>query len=120
MKASAQVTQLYMTAGKNHLYAKQGRASTNDVAAEARALFQADAELSAKYNHKLADGKWNHMMDQTHIGYTSWNEPPKNVMPEVKELKFRWRGKWELRLKDPLRHGRERRKSRCSRRSMFG
>jgi hypothetical protein len=25
-------------------------------------------------------------MDQTHIGYTSWNEPAKNVMPEVMEL----------------------------------
>ncbi len=23
------------------------------------------------------------MMDQTHIGYTSWNEPPANVMPAV-------------------------------------
>ncbi len=77
VKASAQVTQLYITAGKNQLYAKQGRASTNDLAAEARALFQADEELSANYNHTLARGKWDHMMDQTHIGYTSWNEPPK-------------------------------------------
>jgi hypothetical protein len=85
-KASAQVTQLYVAAGKNQLHAKQGRASTNDLAAQARALFQADAELSAKYNHTLAHGKWDHMMDQTHIGYTFWNEPPKNTMPEVVEL----------------------------------
>jgi hypothetical protein len=26
------------------------------------------------------------MMDQTHIGYNSWNQPSKNVMPEVKEI----------------------------------
>jgi hypothetical protein len=26
------------------------------------------------------------MMDQTHVGYTSWNEPANNVMPEVREL----------------------------------
>jgi hypothetical protein len=86
VKASAQVTQLYITAGKNHLYASQGRASANDLAAQTSVLFQADAELSAAYNHTLAHGKWDHMMDQTHIGYISWNEPPKNVMPEVVEI----------------------------------
>ena len=70
VKASAQVAELYITVGKNQLYASQGRASTNDLAAQARALFQADAELVREYNHTLAHGKWNHMMDQTHIGYT--------------------------------------------------
>ena len=53
------------------------------------ALFQADADLSAEYNHTLADGKWNHMMDQTHLGYTSWQQPPQNVMPEVREMQIR-------------------------------
>src|SRR6266568_1603468 len=87
-KASAIVTELYITAGRNHLYASQGRASANDLAAEARALFQADADLSAYYNHTLAHGKWDHMMDQTHIGYTSWNQPPVNVMPKVTEIEI--------------------------------
>ncbi|MDZ7260662.1 MAG: glycosyl hydrolase 115 family protein [candidate division KSB1 bacterium] len=85
-KASAQVTELYITVGKNHLYASQRRASTNDLAAQARALFQADAELSRYYNQEMAQGKWNHFMDQTHIGYTYWNQPPENIMPSVKEL----------------------------------
>ena len=85
-KASALVTEIYITAGKNHLYALQVRSSANDLAAEVRALFQADAELSAEYNHKLAGGKWNHMMDQTHLGYTSWQQPDVNVMPEVREI----------------------------------
>ena len=85
VKASAQVTELYITVGKNHLYASQGRATTNDLAARARVLFQADAELSAEYNHKLSHGKWQHMMDQPHIGYTGWNDLPANVMPEVIE-----------------------------------
>jgi len=83
-KASAIVTELYITAGKNQLYAEQGRASTNDLAAAARLLFQADADLSAYYNHSLAHGKWDHMMDQTHIGYTYWNQPPVNAMPLVR------------------------------------
>jgi Glycosyl hydrolase family 115/Gylcosyl hydrolase family 115 C-terminal domain len=85
VKASAQVAALYVTVGKNHLYASQGRASTNALAAKARALFQADADLSGEYNHTLADGKWNHMMDQPRIGYSGWHDPPANVMPEVKE-----------------------------------
>ncbi len=85
-KASALVTELYIAAGKNNLYAVQGRASTNDLAAEVRSLFQADAELSRAYNHTLANGKWDHMMDQTHLGYTFWNQPPVNVMPAVQEV----------------------------------
>jgi len=85
-KASALVNQLYITAGRNRLYAVQGRASTNDLAAQVRDLFRADAELSESYNHTLAHGKWNHMMDQTHLGYTFWNQPPVNVMPAVQEV----------------------------------
>jgi hypothetical protein len=87
-KASEIVTELYITTGLNRLYASEGRAATNDLAAKARALFQADADLAAYYNHTLAGGKWNHMMDQTHIGYTYWNQPPVNKMPEVKEIQL--------------------------------
>src|SRR6185295_3289749 len=42
-----------------------------------------DAEISRYFNTQLAGGKWSHMMDQTHIGYTYWQEPPRNVMPRV-------------------------------------
>jgi hypothetical protein len=80
------VNELYITTGKNHLYATQGRTETNDLAQEARSLFAEDAALSGEYNHTLAHGKWDHMMDQTHIGYTFWNEPPLNVMPAVTEV----------------------------------
>jgi hypothetical protein len=87
-KASALVTELYITAGRNRLYASQGRASANDLAARVRALFQADADLADYYNRTLANGKWDHMMDQTHIGYTYWNQPPSNVMPKVTEIEI--------------------------------
>lgn len=83
LKASAIVNQLYITAGENSLYAKQGRLSTNNLAARARRLFAEDAALTREYNHGIKNGKWNHMMDQTHIGYTYWNQPPVNVMPPV-------------------------------------
>jgi len=51
-------------------------------------VFKADADLSAYYNHTLAHGKWDHMMDQTHIGYTYWNQPPVNAMPKVTEIEI--------------------------------
>jgi len=86
IKASAIVNEMYIAVGRNRLYAKQGRAEANDFAALARSLFKADAGLSDEYNHVLANGKWNHMMDQTHIGYTYWQEPPLNAMPAVTEV----------------------------------
>ena len=85
-KSYAQVAELYIAAARNHLYAAQKRASTNDYAAQTKALFQADADLSAYYNHTLLNGKWDHMMDQAHIGYTYWQEPPRNTMPAVEEI----------------------------------
>ena len=85
-KAYAQVLELYIAAGRDRLYYTQGRASANGEAARVKALFQADAALGDYYNHTLANGKWDHMMDQTHIGYTNWQEPPRNVMPTVWEL----------------------------------
>jgi len=87
-KACAQVNDLYVTAGKNALYAQQGRASANDLAGQAEALFQADADLMANFNHAFADGRWNHFMDQVHIGYTIWQDPPQNVMPRVTRLQL--------------------------------
>jgi hypothetical protein len=85
-KANAIVTAMYVAAAKNYLYAAQGRASANDMAARTRMFFQADADLTTYFNHTLAHGKWDHMMDQTHIGYTYWQEPPKNTMPPVTEI----------------------------------
>ncbi len=86
-KACYVVNDLYITVAKTRLYASQGRASANDFAARARGLFKEDAELSDYFNHKLANGKWSHMMDQTHIGYTYWQQPPKNTLPTVTEIK---------------------------------
>ncbi len=83
-KASVLVNELYLAAGKNALFAKQGRATANDFAAETRALFQADTNLMAYYNLTFAGGKWNHFMDQTHLGYTTWQDPPHNSLRAIK------------------------------------
>ena len=83
--ASATVAEMYIAAGRNALDARLGRSKANSDAAETRVLFAKDARLSAAYNTTLS-GRWNHMMDQTHIGYTYWQEPPLNAMPAVTEV----------------------------------
>jgi len=89
--ACANLNELYMTVAKNHLYQMQGRNQTNHMAQRAEELFERDAEISRYYNEELADGKWSHMMDQTHISYTYWQQPEVDVMPEVKRNKPRSR-----------------------------
>ena len=83
VQACANLNELYVTVAMNRLYAAQGRSMTGKLAAKARELFEKDSLLSRHYNREIASGKWNHMMDQTHIGYTGWQEPRYNKMPEV-------------------------------------
>ncbi|WP_229725114.1 glycosyl hydrolase 115 family protein [Hymenobacter baengnokdamensis] len=83
--ACANLNELYYTVALNREAAKTKQPNTNALAEKARALFAKDAEISRRYN-TLAGGKWNHMMDQTHIGYTYWQQPPVDTMPEVVTL----------------------------------
>jgi hypothetical protein len=86
IQACANLNEMYYAAAQNRLYAEQGRANANELAERVRELYARDAELSRQYNEDLADGKWKHMMDQTHIGYTYWQQPDKQAMPEVREI----------------------------------
>ena len=86
--ASATVNEIYFTAGLNRLYANQGRASTNTTAARAHELFRTDEALSHRFNEQLGGGRWRHFADQTHLGYTTWKDPPTNVMPAVSETQL--------------------------------
>jgi hypothetical protein len=81
--ACANLTEMYIAAARNAADAKVGNPQANAEADEVQALFQKDAALSDEYNHGVLNGKWDYMMDQTHIGYTAWNDPPANVMPAV-------------------------------------
>jgi hypothetical protein len=82
-KASANLNEMYVAAGKNALYGAQGRASANAWAAKVKLLFDADAALTKQY-HELGGGKWEHVMDQPHIGYTTWRDPPANTLDAIK------------------------------------
>lgn len=86
VKAGANLNNLYYTVARNRLYADQGRIAANDMAGRTRELFEKDKELSDYYNYEMAGGKWQHMMDQTRIGYTYWQQPQMNRMPDVEVI----------------------------------
>jgi hypothetical protein len=102
VEACANLNDLYVTAAKNHLYATQGRASTNQMARRARELFEADREWTRRFHEDMAGGKWNHMMSQTHIGYTYWQEPRQNNIPELIEITVPEEGRMGLALEGSL------------------
>jgi Glycosyl hydrolase family 115/Gylcosyl hydrolase family 115 C-terminal domain len=86
VKACANLNKMYVAAGLNRLYATQGRASANDLADSVKKYFDEDARLASYYNTVLSDGKWDHMMDQTHIGYTYWQQPERNIIPKTEYI----------------------------------
>ncbi|MGR3812407.1 glycosyl hydrolase 115 family protein [Jiulongibacter sp. NS-SX5] len=79
----ATVNEMLVASEKSKIYAKQGRASANMYAERVKELFEKDARLAEEFHTELMDGKWNHIMSQTHLGYTSWNNPEVNAMPPV-------------------------------------
>ena len=81
IRASATVNEIYVTAGLNRIYAAQGRGSTNTSAERVRELFHADEALSRRFNEEIGGGRWRHFADQTHLGYTSWKDPPAMSCP---------------------------------------
>ncbi|PIA97916.1 hypothetical protein CB0940_05764 [Cercospora beticola] len=81
--AGANYHDIMISAALNNLYADQGRNSANDIADRVRELFTKDQQLTKQY-HELLDGKWNHMMDQTHIGYSYWQQPMRQVLPPLR------------------------------------
>ncbi|MEI9928243.1 MAG: glycosyl hydrolase 115 family protein [Sphingomonas sp.] len=80
--AMANLDRLYITVARQRVHALLRLADTNALADEAEALFANDRAIARQYEAR-AGGKWIHMMDQTHIGYTGWQQPPADVMPEV-------------------------------------
>ncbi|HEU0226333.1 MAG TPA: glycosyl hydrolase 115 family protein, partial [Arachidicoccus soli] len=82
VKACANLQDLYTAVAWNHYYAKQNNPLANKYADSAKWFYKNDSLISSEYN-RLDNGKWNHMMDQTHIGYTYWQEPRHQKMPEV-------------------------------------
>ena len=76
--------QMYFAQAQNHALYKQGNPKANVWADECERRFKRDSLICDEYNHKMSGGKWNGMMTQKHIGYTSWNDAfEKDTCPEL-------------------------------------
>jgi hypothetical protein len=102
VKATANLYALRNAEFTNLLYARQGRAATNDMAALTDARFADDQAMNDYYNNTLAGGKWKGFQTQPKIGYgdverygpnAPWQQPekdnealPDEVFPKVKRI----------------------------------
>lgn len=76
--------QMYFAQAQNNALYKQGNPKANVWADECERLFKRDSIICDYYNHKMSGGKWNGMMTQKHIGYTSWNDAfEKDTCPQL-------------------------------------
>lgn len=78
------VVELYTYYDLAKQYKQQGRTSTNDMAARARAAFEADAALTGQFQSML-DGRWDEMVDEPHIGMRDFGQSQSTAgkMPPV-------------------------------------
>lgn len=78
----------------NLRYARQGRAATNDRAADAEQALLRDFALADRFNSEVAGGKWRGFQTQPHIDYgdvarygpnAPWQQPEKDnvALPDV-------------------------------------
>lgn len=73
-QALANVYDMYYSQAMNNKFFLEGNPAANEWADRCERDFKRDALLNASYNEDIAGGKWNGMMTQKHIGYTSWND----------------------------------------------
>ncbi|EGW30042.1 uncharacterized protein SPAPADRAFT_158400 [Spathaspora passalidarum NRRL Y-27907] len=76
------VHDIMISAGKNNVYAEQRRNQANSLATYVQTRFGDDHSWKNQWDSML-NGKWHHMMDQTHLGYFFWQQPMRDVMPPV-------------------------------------
>ena len=101
IQAMSNIYQMYYAQAMNHKLYAEGNPDCNLWADRVEQAFRRDSLLCADYNHKIAGGKWNGMMTQKHIGYTSWNDDfPADKLPEVKRLAERTPGGYTFAMEN--------------------
>ena len=84
VQAMSNLYQMYYAQAMNRMLWKRNDPEANVWADRVAEAFRRDSLLCRAYNHDIAGGKWNGMMTQKHIGYTSWNDDfEADRMPEV-------------------------------------
>ncbi|MCQ2111379.1 MAG: glycosyl hydrolase 115 family protein, partial [Bacteroidaceae bacterium] len=88
-QALANVYDMYYAQAMNNKLFLEGNPAANEWAARCEKDFHRDSVLCASYNTDFAGGKWNGMMTQKHIGYTSWND---NFRADTQPAVYRFEG----------------------------
>ena len=86
VNACSNLYEMYYAVAKNHFYVDQKDIQANYWANKAKECFERDSLLTLHYNNDIANGKWPHMMDQVRIGYTTWQQPDRSIMPKVEYI----------------------------------
>lgn len=84
--ACSNLYNMYYAQAQNQKLTAEKNANANQWADKVVACYERDSLLTHYYNKVIANGKWDHIMDQVHIGYTSWNNPPRQIMPKVTRM----------------------------------
>lgn len=87
IQAMANLYDMYYAQAMNLKLAANNDPAANYWAERCEEAFARDAELCANYNKVMSNGKWNGMMTQKHIGYTSWNDNfPADRLPRLRRV----------------------------------
>ena len=87
VQAMANLYDMYYAQAMNKVLAEAGNPDANLWADKMEECFKRDAQLCNYYNKVMANGKWDGMMTQKHIGYTSWNDDfPHEMLPATKRI----------------------------------
>ena len=87
VQAMANLYDMYYAQAMNKVLAEAGNPDANLWADKVEECFKRDAQLCNYYNKVMANGKWDGMMTQKHIGYSSWNDDfPHEMLPATKRI----------------------------------
>lgn len=85
VKACANLNEMYYHVAANRRAYENKWGETNIYADKIKEQYLKDSLITLEY-HQMNNGKWNHMMSQTHIGYTYWQQPPRQRIPQIRYL----------------------------------
>ncbi len=83
--ACANLYDMYYAHAMNLKLAGENDPAANVWADRVEAAFRKDSVIVARY-HGIRGGKWDRLAAERHIGYTGWNSPETQTMPQVKRV----------------------------------
>lgn len=87
VQAMSNLYEMYYAQAMNHKLYAENNPQANEWADRVEKAFARDSVLCHDYNKIMAGGKWDGMMTQKHIGYTSWNDNfPADRLPECRRV----------------------------------